>query len=228
MNDRLKILMVTRLFPSIATPTRGTFCLERARALSKLADLRVICPTPYVPAFMARRGGRAAILAAIGQSSRTDFGVPVSYPRFFSFPKVLTFTQGLTMARAVRREFVATCGDWTPDVVDGHFAFPDGYSAVRLARWLHLPATVTCHGSDLRDYPPLQVSRRLLQWTLRSADAVIGVSRWLTRAAVDLGCPPEHAQFLSNGVDCEIFALRNQAVAADNYLERSATTIVSG
>ena len=46
---RLRVLMLTRLFPSRALPTLGTFCLERAVALARHADVRVMVPDALVP-----------------------------------------------------------------------------------------------------------------------------------------------------------------------------------
>ncbi|MBK7081421.1 MAG: hypothetical protein IPH55_11915 [Betaproteobacteria bacterium] len=141
---RPKVLMLTRLFPSKAFPALGTFCLERARALSRHADVRVMVPTPWFPNWTSgplewRKWAR------VEREGLVDGGIRVTYPRYLSIPKFATWTQGTFMAKAVRREMQMHYADWRPDIIDGHFAFPDGYGAVRLARadWVseprHLP-----------------------------------------------------------------------------------------
>ena len=47
-----RVLMLTRLFPNSQWPTLGTFCAERARALSRHADVRVISPVPWFPRWL--------------------------------------------------------------------------------------------------------------------------------------------------------------------------------
>jgi glycosyltransferase involved in cell wall biosynthesis len=115
------------------------------------------------------------------------------------------------MAHSVRRELAAHYGDWQPDVIDAHFAFPDGYAAVKLGQAIGVPTVVTCHGSDLRQYPALPIAGGMTCWTLRHASRVISVSTDLLRRSTELGCPPERAVFLTNGVDPDKFAVRNKA-----------------
>ena len=204
-----KILMLTRLFPSREFPTMGTFCAERAKALSRYADVRVMVPTPYFPRGLPgpstwRRWAR------VERYGETAEGIPVSYPRYLSVSKVATWSQGLAIARSAQREFDRACRGWRPDVVDGHFAFPDGYAAVQLARRLGCASLVTCHGSDLRLYPPLPFAGRMLRNTLRQAERVIAVSPALRQRSIELGCPERNAVFLPNGVDTERFTIRDK------------------
>ena len=206
---RPRILMVTRLFPSARLPVFGTFCAERARALSQYADVRVIVPTPLCPPGL--RVGAWARWSQVEREGVTAEGCPVSYPRFAVVPKTGTWIQGVTMARSVVREYRRRHGDWAPDLVDGHFAFPDGYAAVKLARHLAAPSVVTCHGSDLLKYPSIPIAGRMLRRTLRGADRVVGVSPALRTRAVELGCPDDNALFLSNGVDTARFAPQDRA-----------------
>ena len=203
-----KILMLTRLFPSREFPALGTFCAERARALARYADVRVMAPTPYFPRWMP--GPEAWRQAAqVERYGETPEGIPVSYPQYLSVPKVATWSQGIAMARSVWREF-RRHHDWVPDVIDGHFAFPGGYAAVRLARRLGCPCLITCHGSDLRLYPQLPLTGRMLRWALGQADRVICVSTALRETSVRLGCPDANAVFLPNGVDPNRFTVQDK------------------
>lgn len=201
--------MVTRLFPSGAFPTLGTFCLERARALAEHADVRVMVPTPWFPSWL-RGPPQWRKWAAVEPEAVIEGSIRVTYPRYLSVPGTATWSQGLFMSRAVRRDFATCYGEWRPDIIDGHFAFPDGYSAVRLGRAIRCPTLVTCHGSDLRLYPELPITRSMVRWTFGNADRVISVSTNLFRHSIELGCPAENAVFLSNGVDPTKFALRDK------------------
>ena len=207
---RLKVLMLTRLFPSREFPANGTFCAERAKALSEFADIRVMVPTPYWPRWLPARG-MWAWLSRVEREGMTPEGIPVTYPRYLCLPWIATWSQGLAMARSVRREFSRRCRGWRPDVVDGHFAFPDGYAAVRLAQSIGCPSLVTCHGSDLKLYPPLVFTGSMLSRTLRLANRVISVSTLLRERSIELGCPERNALFLTNGVDTRKFVVRDKS-----------------
>lgn len=207
---RPKVLMLTRLFPSQAFPGFGTFCMERAKALAMHADVRVMVPTPYYPSWLPgredwKRWGR------VERDGVVPPGIRVTYPRYISVPATATWFQGVAMARSAGRELASCYDGWRPDIIDGHFAFPDGYAATRLGRAIGVPAVVTCHGSDLRQYPDIPIAGGMTRWTLRTANRIISVSSDLMRRSVELGCPPERAVFLTNGVDPDKFAVRPQA-----------------
>ena len=206
---RLKILMLTRLFPSQAFPSFGTFCMERAKALSAHADVRVMVPTPYYPPWLPgkpewKKWGN------VERDAIVPPGVQVTYPRYGSIPGAATWFQGVAMAHSVRQELAARYKGWHPDVIDAHFAFPDGYAAVKLGHALAVPTVVTCHGSDLRQYPHIPIAGRMTRWTLCNASRVISVSTDLLNNSIALGCPRERAVFLSNGVDPDKFRVLSQ------------------
>jgi len=207
---RLKILMLTRLFPSRAFPAFGTFCIERAKALAVHADVRVMVPTPYYPAWLPGKEDWKK-WTRVERHGIVEGNIHVTYPRYASLPGTATWLQGVSMAHSVRRDLESNYGDWQPDVIDGHFAFPDGYAAVHLGRSIGVPVVVTCHGSDLRQYPEIPVAGAMTRWTLRHADRVISVSSDLMRRSIELGCAPDKAIFLTNGVDPAKFSVRAQS-----------------
>ncbi|MCK9991073.1 MAG: teichuronic acid biosynthesis glycosyltransferase TuaC [Rugosibacter sp.] len=207
---RLKILMLTRLFPSRAFPAFGTFCMERAKALAVHADVRVMVPTPYYPNWLPGKEDWKK-WTRVERQGTVEGNIHVTYPRYASLPGTATWLQGVTMARCARHDLEANYADWRPDVIDGHFAFPDGYAAVQLGRSIGVPVVVTCHGSDLRQYPEIPVAGAMTRWTLRHADRVISVSSDLMRRSIELGCAPEKAVFLTNGVDPAKFSVRAQS-----------------
>lgn len=201
--------MLTRLFPSKAFPTLGTFCLERAKALSRHADVRVMVPTPWFPSWLPglsewRKWG------CVEAQGMVEGCITVTYPRYLSIPKIATWPQGIAMAHAARQNLATSYGGWIPEVVDGHYGFPDGYAAVKLAKHLKCPSVVTCHGSDLRLYPELPIAGSMLKWSLGNADRVISVSTDLQRKSVELGCLESRSAFLPNGVDPDKFKLRSR------------------
>lgn len=184
--------------------------MERAKALAAHADVRVMVPTPYYPDWLPGREGWKK-WTRVERGGEAEGGILVTYPRYASIPGTATWFQGVAMARSARRDLESNYGDWRPDVIDGHFAFPDGYAATRLGHAIGTSVVVTCHGSDLRQYPDIPIAGAMTRWTLRHADRVISVSSDLMRRSIELGCPTERAVFLTNGVDPSKFSVRSQA-----------------
>ena len=208
---RLKILMLTRLYPSQAFPGFGTFSMERAKALAEHADVRVMVPTPYFPSWLPGREEWKK-WASVEREGKLPAEIRVTYPRYVSIPGSATWFQGVAMAHSVSRELALNYEGWQPDVIDGHFVFPDGYAAMRLGQAIDAPMVVTCHGSDLRLYPDIPIAGAMTRKTLRSANRIVSVSSDLMRRSIELGCPSERAVFLTNGVDPAKFLVRSQAV----------------
>jgi glycosyltransferase involved in cell wall biosynthesis len=64
------------------------------------------------------------------------------------------------------------------DLIATHFLGPNGYAGVRLKEKYGIPLVVTAHGHDIYDLPFRdQKWKDLIIWTLKSADAIITVSR---------------------------------------------------
>ncbi len=204
---KLKVLMLTRLFPSTACPILGTFCLERAKALAAHADVRVMVPVPYFPRWVPAPQ-KWRLWSTVERARELEGAIRITYPRYFSMPKVATFSQGLAMAYSAWCEFQHQYKNWRPDIIDGQFAFPDGYAAVRLGQTIGCSAVVTCLGADLRVYSGHAFVGTMLRWTLRTAARVIAVSADLKRLSIAQGCPEENTVFLTHGVDLKKFALR--------------------
>lgn len=183
---KLKILMVTSLFPNSEFPTLGVFCAERAKFLARHADVRIMAPVPYFPTWLPF--GTWGKWARVERYATLD-GRKVSYPKYVAVPKMPAVHRSKTMTQSVLKEYQREYADWKPDIIDGHFAFPDGFAAIQLAQAIGRPGTVTCHGSDLLEYPAGFGIAPKMHWTFRQASKVVCVSPALQEQAIQLGCP---------------------------------------
>lgn len=200
-----RILILTQMFPSSLQPTLGTFVAQRAAALASQAEVRIAVPTPWFPPLPGL--GRYSRIARLEHQSVSPHGQPVLRPRYFMFPKTATWLQGLTMSLGVRHCFRHEA--WKPQVIDAHFAFPDGFAAVQVARHIGCKCIITCHGSDLANYPPLPLTGWMLRSALAAAHHVIAVSPELHSRALALGSWPNRTTMLPNGVNTELFRPRD-------------------
>jgi len=134
-------------------------------------------------------------------------------------PKVGMVVHGFLMAlcslhivRRIRREF-------PPDLIDAHFAYPDGFAGMLIGKFLGCPVVVTARGSDVNVCAKFPLIRLLLRLGLSRATHVISVSNALAEKIRQLGIPQNKIRVIPNGVDTETFypSSRGQARKSINF-----------
>jgi glycosyltransferase involved in cell wall biosynthesis len=91
------------------------------------------------------------------------------------------------------------------DVIDAHFAYPDGFAATLLGKWFRVPVTITLRGTEVAHARNPQ-RRRFLRKALARADGIFSVSESLKKLAVELGVYSDNIRVIGNGVDACKFA----------------------
>jgi glycosyltransferase involved in cell wall biosynthesis len=99
------------------------------------------------------------------------------------------------------------------DVIDAHYFYPDGVSALWIGRRLRRPVVITARGTDINLLPQHALARRMIRWGIDNADRLIAVSEALKRALVDLGAAPDRVDVLRNGVDLSMFRPTDRGIA---------------
>ena len=214
------LLVFSTLFPSTATPNAGLFIRERMFRVAKQLPVTVVSPRPWFPGQELIRHFRPYIRQRTLKQELQD-GVTVYYPRFFSVPLILKQLDGVFMAvssylllRRLRKKKMYT-------ILDAHFAYPDGYAATLLGKWLKQPVTITLRGTEL----PHSKNRWLRPYLVRAlhrASRIFTVSESLRQHAIALGVDPDKIRVMANGVDIDKFypmdrleARRRLGIAAD-------------
>jgi glycosyltransferase involved in cell wall biosynthesis len=199
-----RVLVLSSLFPHAGAPGAGLFVRERMFRVARRLPLTVVSPQPWCPGQGVIRRRRPHFRPPAARRE-TQQGLDVYLPRFFSLPGIGKTHDGLSMALACLPLLRRLRRDPGFDLIDAHFAYPDGYAAGLLGRWLGVPVTVTLRGTESRlaTSPPF---RRRLRAALAGARHVVAVAGTLRDLAVDLGVPPARAEVIGNGVDVERFA----------------------
>jgi teichuronic acid biosynthesis glycosyltransferase TuaC len=191
------------LFPSDAQPMAGLFIRERMFRLGKRLPVVVVSPQPWFP-LQSVISWLWPGYRQLGKKFETMNGIEVHRPRFLSFPGTLRHLDGFSMALFSYLTVCRLCKRFSLNVIDSHFAYPDGYAATRLAKWIKVPVTITLRGTEV---PLARIPRRRRRITraLRDATRLFAVCRSLQRHAVSLGAPAERLVTVSNGIDIEKF-----------------------
>lgn len=218
----MRILSFSYCFPNPDRPTWAVFVLQRLAAVARQEgiELQAVAPVPVFP-LLNRRSVKSLPARDVMEE------IDVHYPRYFYLPRVFKSLDGRLYARGLRRWLDRTCRQWTPDVLDAHFVWPDGVGVSLLAEHLGLPYAITLRGwlYEAMKYP--RILRQCVA-ALRGAAAIISVSEHLAQTAIELGAPAERVRVIPNGVDRERFRLRDKGLARRELgLPEDARLVVS-
>ncbi len=145
---------------------------------------------------------------------RTQQGfVSVRHPRYLYPPAMLRRWHGQCYRWSVRRTFTQSIREFQPDLIYAPWAYPDGWTAVRLGHELGLPVVVKVMGSDLHMLSQYPGRRQGTVETLEQADRIISVSRQLAQTAIELGASRQNVDVIYNGVDRTLFTPGSQSQA---------------
>lgn len=197
------IAVISTLFPSRVQPTAGLFVRERMFRVARVAPMVVISPQPWFPLQSLIRSVVPTFRPGAPRSEVQD-GVTVLFPRFLAVPGALRWFDGISMAVRLLPLMRRLKRERNVGIIDAHFAYPSGYAAVRLGRWLDLPVTITLRGTETRHLQDPRLARRAVA-AVRDASRVFSVSDSLRRLFVGRGIASEHIHVIGNGVDVEKF-----------------------
>jgi glycosyltransferase involved in cell wall biosynthesis len=210
MSPTPKLIVFSSLFPSRVRPTAGVFIRERMFRVGEHLPLVVVSPVPWFPlqGLIRRFKPNYRPLPA---KLETQNGFQVYYPRFLAVPGLFRILDGLSMAlccwpllRRLKRE--------GHNLIDAHFAYPDGYAAMRLGHWLNLPVAITLRGTEV----PMAKSaphRKLMLAALVGASQVFAVADSLKQHMAALGADESKILVVGNGVDTAVFQPLDKAAA---------------
>jgi glycosyltransferase involved in cell wall biosynthesis len=197
------------LFPHSGQPVAGVFIRERMFRVGKHLPIVVVAPTPWFPCQGILRRLRPHFRPPAPRREVQD-GIEIYRPRFFSVPGFFKWFDGWSMAfaalptlRRLRHRF---------DLIDAHFAYPDGYAATLLGKWFGVPVTITLRGTEIPISRSL-LRRRFMLKALASAARVFAVATSLERHVVSLGADSRKIRVVGNAVDAEKFHPVPQAEA---------------
>ena len=215
----LRVLSYTTLFPSPARPFHGLFIKNRIERLGRLCDLRVVAPV----SLLHLRG-------TCVPSEATLDGIRILYPKFAVIPRLFKFLDGRLLYLQSRGAVHRLLAERPIDVLDAHYAYPDGHAARLLARDLGVPYVLSLRGSDAYVLSRFPARRRRIEQALAAAARIVTVSAALAEFAEGLGAQHERIRVIPNGVDTQRFRPldRNEARAARRIPEGTTLLLSVG
>ncbi len=219
-----KLLVFSSLFPSSKSPNAGVFIRERMFRVGKHIPIIVVSPIPWFPLQSIIRCWRPHFRPQPDPHEEQE-GVEVYFPRFLSIPGLLKTCDGFFMALGslttlikLRKEF---------NIIDAHFAYPDGYAATLLGKWLKIPVTITLRGTEV---PLSKMSGRKTRMlaALKNATRVFSVSNSLKQHVISLGAEIDKIRVIGNGIDVVKFCPLDKSITrAELNIPEDAKVLVS-
>jgi teichuronic acid biosynthesis glycosyltransferase TuaC len=201
-NNIPHILVFTTVFPNEKQPRLGLFVRERMFRVAERLPLKVVAPVPWFPFQGLVRRFRPSY-RPMPPRWEIQQGIEVLHPRFFSVPGLFRWMDGLSMALSCLPTLLSLRRRFHFDVIDSHFAYPDGYAATLLALWFKIPAAITLRGTEV-PVSRFPLRRRLMLAAVRRATRVFAVADSLARHLKGIGCAREILR-VGNGVDTARF-----------------------
>lgn len=194
--QRLRVLSLASVFPNALQANLGTFVRARLQAMTEFAEVKAVAPVAWIEyGNPARRGfGFGKV-----PSRRMDSALEVFHPRWHYLPNagpITAFLMVAQVARFFRRK------DY--DVIDAHFAFPEGIAAALLSRWFKKPYCITLRGNE-EEHSEYPFRGRCIAWAIRNADRVVGVSEELRQFAIRCGAARDRVRTIPNGIDDSVY-----------------------
>lgn len=203
----MKLLTITTLYPNANDPKHGIFIHTRLKHL--LADYpefsaKVIAPVPWFP-FSHSVFGQYAKYANVPKQEVID-GIEVYHPRYLVLPKIGMYLTPFFLKRAIKRQFDTLRLRYEPDLIDGHYYFPDGVAIADVAKQAGLPFTCTARGTDINLVPQYERAKAMILQVCDEAAHNLTVCQALKDEMVALGVDEQRVGVYRNGVDLALFS----------------------
>ncbi len=211
---RLRVLVLSDLFPDPARPIFGIFVERQVFHLQAACDNVVVVPTRVFPhlriwkqllkprRFLAEWRKWRAELKQIPDRDEVN-GICVFYPCYTSLPKqVFHGVWGFFAYFFLRRRLRALHREEPFDLIHAHFASPSGVIALLARRWMKVPVVLSVHGLDVT-YTAKQnpLSAAIVRWVFRRVDRILAYSTWTSKQIVRYGGEAAKIQIIRHGAN---------------------------
>ncbi len=215
-----RLIVLSSLFPSQVRPHAGVFIRERMFRVGKRIPMIVVSPVPWFPLQGLIRFFKPGYRPQPKAFELQD-NIAVYYPRFLALPGLGRQWDGFFMAIGCYRLLKKLKIDFNFNIIDAHFAYPDGYAGTLLGQWFQVPVSITLRGTEVPLSKMPNRCKRMMR-ALNKAQKVFSVADSLKQHVVKLGADDSKIQVVGNAVDTEIFypidllTARQQLAIADS------------
>ncbi len=191
----LRIAVVTHYFPSSAEPWQGRSAYQTLRLVAQKADVQVFYPNASYPSILKSRNRRFSL--------DHSWSPPDVNTKYYDYPALPVISRPFNgnMAARVLLPYVRA---FAPDLIFSCVLYPHGYTGLKIARALSVPAVAMGIGSDINRIGDA-ISAMHTRTVLRNSDFIVTVCDDLCKKAIAMGARPGKARPILNGCDLSTF-----------------------
>jgi teichuronic acid biosynthesis glycosyltransferase TuaC len=200
--SELRVLTISTLHPSPATPNFGRFVQLSLDAAEATGDVEIIriCPNGLPPWPLSLLIGKYREQAALPKKQ-----AGIYRPRWMLLPGMAPARNARAIARAVLPIARRLHKQKPFDVVDAQFFWPDGPAAMIVAKALGLPYTIKARGADIHHWTEVAGCREQIIAAAQQAGGLLAVSEAIKADIAALGVDAGKIRVHHTGIDRELF-----------------------
>lgn len=216
MNKKIKVLILTRSFPTKQNPVAAIWLLNQLEELKKYCSIKVIFPYAYVPKTKFLNPYHHFSQMPEKESIK---GIEVYHPKYFMVPRI-GFKLGLLHWCLAIESFFSYFAskdvvdklmeEWNPDIVHVQGALSESLIAARIKKKYKKPLLLTVYGEDITLYPKKFPSRILVKLILKSVTDIICQSKFLESEIKKLGVKSKKFHIIPMGTKAKDFKPRDK------------------
>lgn len=170
---------------------------RRVAAMARHARVVMFQPIPWFPLV-------ATLPDWAERPARESDGFSIRHTPMFYIPGVMKSLDGYWLYRAIGNAIATARQTAHFDVLDAHFAYPEGVGTLLAAKELKLPVFVTLRGFEA-EYIEKAVIGGQIRRLLAEVDGCICVSHFLRDLAIENGADPDKTIVIHNAIDRDTF-----------------------
>ncbi|HIH73787.1 MAG TPA: glycosyltransferase family 4 protein [Methanosarcina sp.] len=200
----MRVMEICQEYPSRYYPQLGTFIKQSIDSIANQGvDVTVLSPKAFVIPLSGFPYHNFSKLPGVEHTEKYD----IHYPRYiYAVPKKYFYSvSGFSYAYFVSRYAVKNINP-QPDLIHAHFAYPDGYGMIGLAKKWNVPLVVSALGTleRITAYEGSYTSKQIIE-TMKFAKSILSVSDDIKLHLINLGIEEDKVAVVPNGVDIEKF-----------------------
>jgi len=202
----MKILFISSQFPNSLEPNRGIFSFQIVKELASFAEVRVIAPLPtlgWINGLSRFKKHKTDLNVPVFEELNS---IPVYHPRYLALPGI-GLSHQWTFEASLKKLLRKIKAEWSFDVVNCHWLFPDGVAIQRICQQMNIPVMLTPLGTDLNKYCDFKFRRYFIGKALANAQKVSVLNEQMKNKCLSLGVNNDKLTIIPNGVDLNEFCI---------------------
>jgi teichuronic acid biosynthesis glycosyltransferase TuaC len=212
MPKKLKLLLITNLFPTSTDPVRGVFVYQLVQELKSLCDITVVCPLPWFPRLRLLCFLKKWYSFSLVPKEYNIDGVQVYSPKYLIIPRLSETIHSVLMFLGSVRTVIKLHRLENFDIINSQWLYPDGVVSYWISKIIRLPLSVSALGCDVNLFLEQKEKRLQIVNMLKHVDVITVVSESMKRRLLEESVQEQKISVIPNGVNARVFYPRDRDV----------------